>query len=101
MIRPTVRTVLKTLTLLLLLSWLAAPVLAFGGMVVGAPYFGELPSPEERAESMQLLVLAGLTAFVAPALAVATAGSRPVRTVALIELGISLAVVTVFWLAIG
>lgn len=70
-------------------------------MIVGAPFFGELPSPEERAESTRLLALAGLTTFVAPALAAITAGrSRPARTVALIELGISVAVVTVFWVSV-
>jgi hypothetical protein len=101
-VRPSGQAVLKILTLLLLLSWLATPVLAYGGMIISAPFFGELPSPDERAESTRLWVLAVLTAFVAPALAALTAGpSRPLRRLALIELGISLAVATVLVLATG
>jgi hypothetical protein len=91
---------LTIVTCLLVLSWLATPVLAYGGMIVGAPFFGELPTPDERAESTRLLLLAGITAFVAPALAVMTSGrSRPLRTLALVELGISAAGVTLFLLA--
>jgi hypothetical protein len=100
--RPAGRAVLNFLTHLLVLSWLATPVLVYGGMITSAAFFGELPSPEERAESTRLWVLAGSTAFAAPALAVATARrARPLRTVALIELGISVAVAVVLMLATG
>jgi hypothetical protein len=96
------RAVLSIVTLLLVLSWLATPVLAYGGMITSAPFFGELPSPQERAASTRLWVLAGLTAFAAPAIAAAMARrSRPLRTVALIELGISVAVTIVLVLATG
>lgn len=100
MIRPVVRPLLKVLTFLMLIAWLATPVLAYGGMIMGASFFGEPPSPADRAESTRLWVLAGLTAFVAPALAALTAGrARPARTVALVELGISVGVVILLWLA--
>ncbi len=101
-IRPSGRALLQILALLLVLSWLATPVLAYGGMIISAPFFGELPSPDEQAESTRLWILAGFTAFVAPALAALTAGrSRPLRTVALTELGISFAVAAVLMLATG
>jgi hypothetical protein len=100
--RPAGQAVLTFLTVLLVLSWLATPVLAYGGMITGAPFFGELPSPQERAESTRLWVLAGFTAFGAPALAAVTARrSRPLRTVALVELGISVAVTVALMLATG
>jgi hypothetical protein len=100
--RPAGQAVLDFLAVLLVLSWLATPVLAYGGLITSAPFFGELPSPEERAESTRLWVLAGFTAFAAPGLAAATARrSRPLRTVALIELGISVAVTIVLMLATG
>jgi hypothetical protein len=96
------QSVLSVLTFLLVLSWLATPVLAYGGLITSAPFFGELPSPQERADSTRLWVLAGFTAFAAPALAAAMArGSRPLRAVALIELGISVAVAIVLMLATG
>jgi hypothetical protein len=92
-IRRTLRPVRTVFASLLVVSWLATPVLAYGGMIVGAPFFGELPTPAERAESTRLLVFAGLTAFVAPALAATVAWRSPVRTLALVELGISVVVV--------
>jgi hypothetical protein len=87
--RRPVRRVLAILSFCLVLSWLATPVLAYAGMITAAPFFGELPTPDERAESTRLALLAGFTAFVAPALAAITSGRSPLRTVALIELGIS------------
>lgn len=92
--RRTVQRVLSILTFCLVVSWLATPVLAYSAMISAAPFFGQLPTPDERAESTRLWLLAGLTAFVAPALAAITGGrARPLRTVALVELGISVAVV--------
>ena len=92
MTRPAIQRVLTILSFFLVVSWLATPVLAYGGMITATPFFGELPTPEEREESTRLLLLAGLTAFVAPALAAMTGGrSRPLRTLALVELGISVA----------
>lgn len=91
--RRAVRPVLTILTFCLVLSWLATPVLAYGAMITATPFFGELPTADERAESTRLLLLAGFTAFVAPGLAAITGGRSPLRTVALVELGISVAVV--------
>jgi hypothetical protein len=99
---PPGQAVLRIVAFGLVLSWMATPVLAYGGMIVSAPFFGELPSPDEQAESTRLWLFAGLTAFVAPALAALAAWrSRPLRTVAMVELGISLAVVIVLILATG
>ena len=68
----------------------AASYNSFTLQSLAAPFFGELPSADERAESTLLWVLAAFTAFAAPALAAVMARrSRPVRTVALIELGIA------------
>jgi hypothetical protein len=52
---------------LLLAGWLLAPaILAYGGMITGATFFGEPPSAAERSESTALLRAAGATAFCLP-----------------------------------
>jgi hypothetical protein len=52
---------------LLVLAWLVVPPwLFYGGMIMGAAFFGEQPSPDELAESAALFRWAGLAAAALP-----------------------------------
>ena len=84
---------------LLALSWFATPVLFFGAAIIGASFFGEAPSDQDVTTSIVLLVAAGVTGFVAPAIATFLAlgwDRRPVAWLTAGQLGITIAAVA--WL---
>lgn len=79
---------------LLVVAWLAAPVLAYGAMITATPFFGELPTPEEQRDASVLALSAAALAFGAPVLAWTLAGrGSALRVVAALE--VTLAVVAV------
>jgi len=76
---------------LAVLGWLSGPpVLAYGGFIVGAPFFGELPTAADRALSARLWTgaVAALVAF--PALGLWCAARQRRRgAVVLFSLGVA------------
>lgn len=79
---------------LLVLAWLAGPVLAYGAMITATPFFGEMPTPEEQREAASLAIAAAVLAFGAPVLAWALAGrGSALRVVAAVEMAVTVGAV--------
>ncbi len=86
----TARALLEVGLVLLGLAWLVLPAwFVFGAAITSASFFGDSPSASDQAEAGRLLVRAGITAVVLPALGLAVAswlgrtGARAVFGVAL------------------
>ncbi len=76
---------------LAVIGWLGVPpVLAYGGLIVGAPFFGELPTAAEQALSARLWTGAGAALVAFPALGLwCAARRRRRRAVVLFGLGLA------------
>jgi hypothetical protein len=94
------RTLRRVVAGTLVLVWFAWPVLAYGGLITATPFMGELPTAQDQADASRLLILAGLSGLIAPALAWLLAGrGSSFRVAALLQLGVTLAAAVVLLFA--
>jgi hypothetical protein len=81
----------------LLVAWVAWPFLAYGALITATPFFGELPTEQQRARASQLALAAVAVGLLGPGVAAVLVGrGSMLRIVAGVEVVLTLVALAMF-----